>query len=120
MLHDALPPDLIVRARRIHVLGDRPAVQAVLVRCGRVAAIGSFGEVRALAGPGAKVHDLGDAVVTPGLTDAHVHLTTWGLSLRQVELNAAADIPQALAMIAGACPRARTSIPSCRSGRASS
>jgi predicted amidohydrolase YtcJ len=101
----ALPPDLIVRARRIHVLGDHPAVEAVLVRCGRVAAVGPFREMRALAGAGVQVDDLGGATVTPGLTDAHVHLTTYGLSLARVDLNAAAAIPQALEMI-GAAARA--------------
>jgi predicted amidohydrolase YtcJ len=95
----ALQPDLIVRARRIHVLGDAPSVEALLVRGGRVAAIGTFDEVRALAAPGVRVEDLRDAVVTPGLTDAHVHLTTYGLSLRRVDLNAAASIDAALAAI---------------------
>ncbi|HYH83446.1 MAG TPA: amidohydrolase [Longimicrobium sp.] len=98
----ALPPDLIVRARRIHVLGDHPPVEALLVRCGQVAAIGTLAEVRALAGAGARVDDLGDATATPGLTDAHVHLTTYGLSLSRVDLNAAAGIPQALEMIGAA------------------
>ena len=95
----ALPPDLIVRARRIHVLGDHPSVEALLVRAGRVAAIGGFEEMRALAGPGARVEDLGGATMTPGLTDAHVHLTTYGLSLRRVDLNAAPTLQDALEMI---------------------
>ncbi|HEX8905144.1 MAG TPA: amidohydrolase [Longimicrobiaceae bacterium] len=95
----ALPPDLVVRARRIHVLGDHPPVEALLVRAGRVAAIGAFAEMRALAGAGARIGDLGTATVTPGLTDAHVHLTTYGLSLGRVDLNAAATIGDALAMI---------------------
>ncbi|HEX6751816.1 MAG TPA: amidohydrolase [Longimicrobium sp.] len=95
----ALPPDLIVRARRIHVLGDHALVEALLVRGGRIAALGTFGEVRALAAAGARVEDLRDAVVTPGLTDAHVHLTTYGLSLRRVDLNAVRTIGDALEMI---------------------
>ena len=95
----ALPPDLIVRARRVHVLGDQSTVEALLVRAGRVAAIGGFDEMRALAGSGARVEDLGTATVTPGLTDAHVHLTTYGLSLRRVELNAAPTLRDALEMI---------------------
>jgi len=98
----ALPPDLIVRARRIHVLGDHPPVQALLARGGRVAAIGTYEQVRARALPGAREEDLGDATLTPGLTDAHVHLTTYGLNLRNVDLNAAATIPQALRAIAAA------------------
>lgn len=98
----ALPPDLIVLARRIHVLGDHPSAEALLVRCGRVAAIGAFGEVRSLASAGARVEDLGDATVTPGLTDAHVHLTTYGLSLRRVDLNAAASVEQAVERVRAA------------------
>jgi predicted amidohydrolase YtcJ len=95
----SLPPDLIVRARRIHVLGDHPPVEAVVVRGGRVAAIGGWDEVRGMAMPGARVEDLRDAVVTPGFVDAHVHLTTYGLSLRRVDLNAAATLSAALEMI---------------------
>jgi predicted amidohydrolase YtcJ len=95
----ALPPDLVVRARRIHVLGDRPAVEALLVRAGRIAFAGTFDDARERAAPGARVEDLGDAVVTPGLTDAHVHLTTYGLSLRRVDLNAARTHAEALEAI---------------------
>ena len=70
-----LAPDLILRARRIHVLGDQPPAEALLLRAGRVAFAGNYDEARGLAAPGARVEDLRDAVVTPGLTDAHVHLT---------------------------------------------
>jgi predicted amidohydrolase YtcJ len=95
----ALPPDLVVRARRIHVLGDHPPVEALLVRAGRVAFAGAFDDARGMAAPGARVEDLGEAVVTPGLTDAHVHLTTYGLSLRRVDLNAARTHAEALEAI---------------------
>src|ERR1700741_686135 len=91
--------DHILRARRIHLLGDQPAVEALLIRAGPVAYAASVADPRALAAPGARVEDLRDAVVTPGLTDAHVHLTTYGLSLRRVDLNAARTYEQALEMI---------------------
>jgi predicted amidohydrolase YtcJ len=84
-----LQPDLIVVARRIHVLGTHAPVEALLMRGGRVAAVGMEAEVRAAALPGARVEHLGDATVTPGLTDAHVHLSTWALARRRVDLNAA-------------------------------
>ncbi|HEV2736175.1 MAG TPA: amidohydrolase family protein, partial [Longimicrobiaceae bacterium] len=79
-------PDRVLLARRIHLLGDAPPVTALLVRGGRVAAAGTEAEVRAAALPGARVEDLGSAVVTPGLVDAHVHLTLWALARRRVEL----------------------------------
>lgn len=96
------PPDLILLADRIHLLGDAAPVSALLIRCGRVAAAGSPEQVRALAGPGARAEHLPGAVVTPGLTDAHVHLTTWGLGLRRVDLNAAPTLQAGLAAVASA------------------
>ena len=105
MPQSAPPPDLIVRARRIHLLGGGAPAEALLVRAGRVAFAGTFDAARAMAAPGARVEDLGDAVVTPGLTDAHVHLTTYGLSLRRVDLNAAGTYEQALQAIGRAAPQ---------------
>src|SRR6185436_7336193 len=99
MLQSAPPPDLVVRARRIHLLGGEAPAEALLVRAGRIAFAGTFDEARGMAAAGARVEDLGDAVVTPGLTDAHVHLTTWGLSLRRVDLNAARTYAGALEAI---------------------
>ena len=99
MPQHALPPDLVVRARRIHLLGGQAPAEALLVRAGRVAFAGTFDEARGMAAAGARVEDLGDAVVTPGLTDAHVHLTTYGLSLRRVDLNAARTYAEALEAI---------------------
>ena len=94
-------PDLIVTARRIHLLGDHPAVDAVLVRDGRIAAVGTVDEVRHAALPGARTEHV-DGVVTPGLTDAHVHLTLWALARRRVDLNAARTLDEGLAAVAEA------------------
>ncbi|HEX6041954.1 amidohydrolase [Longimicrobium sp.] len=94
-------PDLIVTARRIHVLGDHPPVQALLVRGGRIAALGTADEVRHAALPGARTEHV-DGVITPGLTDAHVHLTLWALARRRVDLNAAATLDAGLAVLAEA------------------
>lgn len=96
------PSDLVVLARAIHLLGDRPPVQALLLRDGRVVAAGAEAEVRAVARPGVRVESLGDATVTPGLTDAHVHLTTWALARRQVDLNAAPTVEDGVARVAEA------------------
>lgn len=94
-------PDLIVIARRIHVLGDHPPVQALLVRGGRIAALGTEAEVRHAALPGAREERI-DGVVTPGLTDAHVHLTLWALARRRVDLNAARTLDEGVAAVAEA------------------
>ncbi|MCB1749369.1 MAG: amidohydrolase [Gammaproteobacteria bacterium] len=49
--------------------------QAVLLRDGRIAAVGSAAEVRAVAGADAEIVDLGGATVVPGFIDAHNHLS---------------------------------------------
>jgi predicted amidohydrolase YtcJ len=94
-------PDLVLTARRIHVLGDHAPVQALLLRAGRIAAAGTADEVRAAALPGARTEHV-DGIVTPGLTDAHVHLTTWALARRQVDLNAAPTLDDGVAAVAEA------------------
>lgn len=53
--------------------GDETA-EAVLVRDGRVAAVGSTDDVLQAAGPRAERQDLDGATVIPGLVDTHPHL----------------------------------------------
>ena len=94
--------DLVLLARRIHLLGDAPPVPALLVRDGRVHTAGAEAAVLALAASDAPVVSLPDAVVTPGFTDAHVHLTTWALARRRVDLNAARTLDDGVAAVAEA------------------
>ncbi|HEY5990045.1 MAG TPA: amidohydrolase [Streptosporangiaceae bacterium] len=60
----------------------------MLVRDGRIAAVGPADEVHAVASPGAMVVRLGGATVIPGLIDAHCHVSDVGY------LAAAADCSQ--------------------------
>jgi hypothetical protein len=57
--------------------GAEPA-RALLVRDGRLAATGTADQVRAAAGPGARVVRLDGATVVPGLIDAHCHVADVG------------------------------------------
>jgi predicted amidohydrolase YtcJ len=68
-----------------------PEAQAVAVWRGRVLAVGTDAEVKALVGPGTKVIDLGGRRAVPGFIDSHVHLLGGGRSLAQVDLKDAAD-----------------------------
>jgi imidazolonepropionase-like amidohydrolase len=76
----AAPAVVVVRAARLlDGIGDRPRTgQAVLVRGERIAAVGPADSVAAAAGPGARVVDLGDATLMPGLIDAHTHVLLQG------------------------------------------
>ena len=47
--------------------------EAVAVKGGRIAAVGTNREIRDLAGPRTRVVDLGGCMVLPGFQDAHVH-----------------------------------------------
>ena len=60
---------------------DRPVTPngAVLVEDGTIAAVGTAAEVRRAAA-GATVRDLGDAIILPGLVNAHAHLELSQLS----------------------------------------
>jgi predicted amidohydrolase YtcJ len=52
----------------------RPTAEAVGIRAGRIAAVGSLSEVRGAMGEGAPVRDLAAGVLLPGFIDAHHHL----------------------------------------------
>jgi predicted amidohydrolase YtcJ len=81
--------ELIVEdAEFVTMAGDSGSAQAMLVRDGRIAAVGPAGAVRAAASPGARVARLDGATVIPGLIDAHCHVCDVGY------LAAAADCSQ--------------------------
>ena len=54
--------------------------------------------------PGAERVDLAGRCVVPGLADAHVHFPTWSLAQRQVRLEGAHSLADALAAVAEALP----------------
>jgi predicted amidohydrolase YtcJ len=55
---------------------DSPEATALAVRGDRIVAVGTDAEVRALAGDGSRIEELGGRRMIPGLHDAHMHLPT--------------------------------------------
>src|SRR5690606_14691096 len=94
--------DLLVVADRIHTCSVARPVEALLVRNGRIAASGDVDDLRAAAG-GVAILDLTGSTVTPGLTDAHAHLTEWAFARREVDLSDAPS-PAAAAALAARAP----------------
>jgi predicted amidohydrolase YtcJ len=78
-----------------------PAGNALASMDGRVIAVGDGSQLQREF-PAADVVDFGNAVITPGLTDAHIHITEWALARRQVHLDAATTVDECLAIIADA------------------
>ena len=90
--------------------GDQPGAEparALLVRDGRVAAVGSAEQVRAAAGPGAQVARLDGATVIPGLIDAHCHVADIGYLASAADCSqpSAPDIAAVRARLADASAR---------------
>lgn len=98
-MNAAPPPDLLLIGGTVHPLGGLPPGEALLLREGRVAALGEEAEVRAATRPGVRVVDLGGAVATPGLTDAHLHPTAWALGRRRLDLHSARTPEEAVARL---------------------
>ncbi len=78
---------------------ERPWAEAVAVRGGRTAAVGTTAEIRRLAGPETEVLDLRGAFVLPGFIDSHVHFINGGLSLLGVQLREAKTKTEFIARI---------------------
>ncbi len=69
-----LHAELVVVAANIITVDDaHPRAEALAVRDGKLVAVGSGPEVRALIGPDTQVIDAVGRTITPGFIDAHMH-----------------------------------------------
>ena len=81
------PADLILVNTKIYTVDDsHPFAEAMAVRGGRVAFVGSTHEALLLRGPSTQVLDLAGRTVIPGMVDAHAHLFELGTFLRDIDL----------------------------------
>lgn len=89
-------------AKHIHTFSPADVrAHALLTIGGRIDQLGDAAQLRR-AYPDAELIDLGAAVITPGLTDAHIHLTEWAHARAQVQLSHAGSIDECIAIIARA------------------
>jgi predicted amidohydrolase YtcJ len=81
------PADLIVTADTIHTVEPTLSrVRAFAVCNGRFTYVGQPDGALALRGPNTEIVNLREATVLPGLIDAHIHLTSVGEALHEVDL----------------------------------
>ncbi len=79
---------------RIYTMDSaQPTASAVAIRDGKLIAVGSNDDIRALSGT---VIDLGGRTVIPGLIDSHVHFQYYALSLQEVDLDIVPSLEEAL------------------------
>ncbi|MBK0328038.1 amidohydrolase [Rhodobacteraceae bacterium F11138] len=83
----AQPPEtVILNGRLITFNPARPRAEALAISGGRIVAVGTTQDVRALAGPGTRIVDAGGATVLPGFIDSHVHLFGGSVELGYLDL----------------------------------
>ncbi len=88
---------LLVLADRVHTLADPPTAahaEAILIRDGLIHEVGAADDLAALA-PHAELLDLRGSTITPGFTDAHIHLVEWALARAEADLTAATSPDEA-------------------------
>ncbi len=79
-------PNLVVTGARVRC-GAGEFVDGLAVTGGRISALGTAAEVRALAGPRTRVVDAPGRLVLPGFQDSHVHAPFAGRNRLRVWLN---------------------------------
>lgn len=98
--------DLVLLGGKVITVDPADAiVQAVAVRGGRIQAIGTDDQIRAMVGPATQAIDLKGRAVTPGMIDAHCHLqiqglmNTWYVPFLPPEVKTMADLRNKLAKV---------------------
>ena len=81
-----LATDLLISGGRVFRGLSGGFAEAILVRSGRVAAVGSLADVQDAAPARTRRLDLGGRVAIPAFNEAHMHLLPYGLGLRQINL----------------------------------
>ncbi|MFT4030473.1 MAG: amidohydrolase family protein [Protaetiibacter sp.] len=85
---------LLTGARIVGAYGTAPESTEVLLRDGRIAAVG-----RALDAPGAERVELDGRYLSPGMWDGHVHLGQWAALSRRLDVSAARSAAETAALV---------------------
>jgi predicted amidohydrolase YtcJ len=104
---EAQSPELVLLDAKI-VTGDTQSSlhEALAIRDGKIAALGSTAEIRRLAGAATRVIELDGRTVIPGLIDSHLHAVRAALSFStEVNWIGARSLREALTRISDAAKR---------------
>ncbi len=102
------PADLVLRNGRVVTIdASRPEAQAIAVRGGIIAAVGSNDEIQAYVGPSTQIIDLTGRLAIPGFIESHAHFTGIGESRVELDLTRARTWDDIVAQVAEAARKAR-------------
>jgi predicted amidohydrolase YtcJ len=103
------PDTVMVNGKVLTVDGTFSTREALAIRDGRIAAVGTTSDIRKLAGPATRVIDLQGRTMIPGLIDSHLHAIRAALSFStEVNWIGASSLAEAVGRIRDA---ARTKRP---------
>jgi predicted amidohydrolase YtcJ len=87
--------DTIVMNARVYTANpSQPWAEAIAIREGKIAALGSASEIAAYRGAFTEVIDVGERLVLPGFTDSHIHLLEGSVTLLRLHLEDATTIAE--------------------------
>jgi len=102
------PAELVLHNGKIVTVdASRPEAQAIAVRAGLIAAVGSNDEIKAYIGPSTRVVDLGGRLAIPGFIESHAHFTSLGESKVTLNLTKARTWDEIVAQAGEAARKAR-------------
>ena len=110
-LADNQPADLVLHGGKIVTVdADRPQVESLAARGGKIVALGTDEEVKPLIGPKTRVIDLAGRLAVPGFIEGHGHFVGLGHSMQILDLTKAKtweDIARQVAAAARTAPPGR-------------
>jgi hypothetical protein len=101
------PADLVLRNGKIVTVDQaRPEAQALAVRDGRIAAVGTDEEIERYLGPETEVIDLEGKLAAPGFIEGHGHFMGLGTAKMILDLTKVKDWSEIVAMVGEAAKSA--------------
>ncbi|MEH0553904.1 amidohydrolase [Streptomyces sp. B21-101] len=105
-MNDSAPSLVLTGGQVLTVDDDFTVTEGLAVRGRDIVAVGSDAEMRALAGPGTRLVELGGRTVLPGINDSHLHGAAYGMTKPPFALDVGHPAVGSIADIADAVGRA--------------
>jgi len=103
-----MEPTIVLLDGDVHTMDEEsPVAEAVAVHKNRIMSVGSTADISRMVGSKTEMVDLKGRTVIPGMTDAHVHFTSYALVAQRVNLDGAATLEEALKRVGERAAKAR-------------